>query len=192
MTSDAWADSQVTKLDAARRQLGTAIRLLFAQGDAVSVHTLAHAAFGVLKGVAEHRGERRILDEARAIAATYRGGDFWTRFNRTGNFFKHVDKDPDGLLSERPEEENEALISLAVEMYRDLNGLVTPEIEAFYLWWRCIHFYNIDDVPEPFMSWLTANASRLHSDARTDLLALGHELCEVLRNHAVSQAKEGG
>ena len=41
MSAAAWPEIQTTKLDAARRQLETAIALLFAGGDAISTHTLA-------------------------------------------------------------------------------------------------------------------------------------------------------
>src|SRR5258706_10252895 len=181
MTTDAWPDWQVTKLDAARRQLETAIRLLFEQGDAVSVHTLAHASFGILKDVAAHRSKRTPVLGETAITAALDDPTFKKGFNRAGNFFKHGSKDPDGILSGGPEEENEALISLSVELYRNLNCLNTPEIETFYLWWRCIHFKEIDDVKEPFISWVTENASRLHTDERSDLLKLGHELLVLLR-----------
>ena len=47
--------STVTKLEAASRQLDTAIRLFFSGGDAVSIHTLAAAAFNVFADIAEHR-----------------------------------------------------------------------------------------------------------------------------------------
>lgn len=187
MHSDPWPDWQVTKLDAARLQLGTAIRLLFEQTDAVSVHTLAHASFGILKGVAEHRKVRRVLGAAEELEAKGKNGGFWNGFNRTGNFFKHGDKDPDGMLSGTPEEENEALISIAVEIYRDLGCLIAPEITAFSLWWRCIHFDDITDVSEPFSSWLAQNASRLHADSRSDLLTLGYELLTLLRSQSNSQ-----
>ena len=185
MNDESWPDWQVTKLDAARRQLEAAIRLLFAQDDAVSIHTLAHASFGILKAVAEHRNERRVLDTTEELAAKD-GKDFWKGFNRTGNFFKHANKDPDGVLSGGPVEENEALISLAVEIYRNLGCLVTTEIETFYLWWRCIHFKGIDDVKEPFISWLRQNASRLHAEDRSELLKLGAELLALLQESALN------
>lgn len=179
-TSDTeWPKFEVTKLDAARRQLETAVWLLFEGGDAVSIHTLAHAAFGIMKGVAEHRSKRKVLDAANEIAEG--NSNFLNGFNRAGNFFKHGDRDPDGFLSGMPEEENEALISIAIEIYRDLGCLATPEIESFYLWWRCIHFQDIDNVGEPFISWLERNADRLHSERRAELLLVGKELMSYLR-----------
>jgi hypothetical protein len=185
MHTDAWPDWKVTKLDAARRQLETAIRLLFEQVDAVSVHTLAHASFGILKDVAKHRNEQRVLSAAEKLASKGENGDFWRGFNRTGNFFKHGDKDPEEILSGTPEEENEALISLAIELYRDLGCQFTPTIESFDFWWRCIHFEGIHNVREPFISWLNRNAPRLHSNERHELLALGHDLLRTVEGAEV-------
>lgn len=180
-SKDAYPEFDVTKLDAARRQLETAIWLLFEKADAISIHTLTHAAFGILKNVAEHRKMGRVLEVADEIAAATSTKEFWNSFNRTGNFFKHGNKDPNGILSGVPEEENEALISLAVEIYRDLGCLVTPEIESFYLWWQCINFHSIDDVREPFISWLNENGDRLHTENRSELLDIGKELLSCLK-----------
>lgn len=181
MTTVEWPEWQVTKLDAARRQLQTAIQLLFSQGDGVSTHTLAHASFGILKDVAKHRGRTRISDAGNELAGNGQK-DFWSRFNRTGNFFKHADKDPDGFLEGLSEEENEALISLAIEIYCDMGCIATPEIDAFKLWWRCIHFCEIENVTEPFISWIEKNYSRLHAESRSELLTLGNELLTLVRD----------
>lgn len=181
MSSDFSPEFQITKLDAACRQLDTAIQLLFEQGDSVSIHTLAHAAFGILKGVATHRRETQILDTAHALAAEGKSGDFWTGFNRAGNFFKHADKDPNGVFV-GIQEENEALISIAVRIYLDLGCSITPQMTAFSLWWACINFRPIDNVKEPFRSWLNENHHRLYSDTRPDLLVLGYELLTLSSN----------
>lgn len=179
----AWTDFEVTKLDAARRQLETAIWLLFENADSVSIHTLAHAAFGILKNVAEHRKISGVLEAAEELYVSTTKKDFWNGFNKTANFFKHADKDPDGILTGVPEEENEALISLGVEIYRDLGCFITPELESFYLWWRCINFKDIEDVKEPFNSWLDQNYERLHAENRSDLLELGKDLLNCIKKN---------
>jgi hypothetical protein len=142
---------------------------------------LAHAALGILKDVASYRNELSVLNAANELAAGSPG--FWNRFNKTGNFLKHAEKDPTGVLSGVPEEENEALISVAIELYRNLGCVVTPEIESFYLWWRSIHFQSISDAREPFISWLHKNVDRLHSDRRKELLDIGRELLAILKDH---------
>lgn len=182
MSSAAWPDVQSTKLDAARRQLETAISMLFSGGDAISTHTLAFAAFGILKDVAAHRGANSVLAAAAALAAAGKKGEFWKGFNRAGNFFKHADRDPDAVLVGMPEEENEALISIALAIYDGLGCIKSTELQAFSLWWSCINFQGVDDVEEPFMSWLSANQGRLHADTRNELLELGQELLHLLKN----------
>ena len=181
MTTIEWPEWQVTKLDAARRQLQTAIQLLFSQKDGVSIHTLAHASFGILKDVAKHRGKTRVSDAGNELSGSGQK-DFWNRFNRTGNFFKHADKDPEGFLAGISEEENEALISLAIEIYCDMGCIGTPEFDAFQLWWRCIHFCEIENVAEPFVSWIAENSSRLHAESRSELLTLGNDLLTLVRD----------
>lgn len=47
---------RLSKLDAARRQLETATKLYFEHGDEVSIHTLAAAAYSVIRDINEHRG----------------------------------------------------------------------------------------------------------------------------------------
>ena len=50
---------RLTKLDAARRQLETAVRLYFHEGDPVSTHTLAAAAYNVLRALNKRQGGPR-------------------------------------------------------------------------------------------------------------------------------------
>ncbi|WP_428422496.1 hypothetical protein [Methylibium sp.] len=181
MSATDWPEIQSTKLDAARRQLETAIGLLFSGGDAISIHTLAYAAFGILKDVASHRGKTQVLAAAEALAAAGKKGEFWKGFNRAGNFFKHADRDPDAVLIGMPEEENEALVSIALSIYDGLGCTKTVELTAFALWWACINFHGIESVEEPFISWLSANHHRLHAETRHELLGLGQELLALLR-----------
>ena len=184
MSVPSWPEIQTTKLDAARRQLETAISLLFNDGDAISTHTLAHAAFGILKDVAAHRSATDVLTAAEALAAAGKKGEFWKGFNRAGNFFKHADRDPDAVLMGMPEEENEALISIALSIYDGLGCIKSAELLSFSLWWSCINFQGIDDVKEPFVSWLTTNHERLHAETRSELLELGQELLHLLKNQS--------
>ena len=53
----------LTKIEAARRQLITSIRLLFEDADSVSVYTLAHASWEVLDALCKHEGKVRFRDQ---------------------------------------------------------------------------------------------------------------------------------
>src|ERR1039458_5673769 len=47
----------INKIAAASRQLDAAIRMFFAQEDELAIHTVASAAFGILRDVTDKRGK---------------------------------------------------------------------------------------------------------------------------------------
>jgi hypothetical protein len=95
------ARQKIDKLNAARRQLNTAIYLWFNHGDAVSIHTLACSAHQIVHDINRKRGGRDLLydslifkDEYRKEAINYLKQDY--------NFFKHANKDPSATLEFDP------------------------------------------------------------------------------------------
>jgi hypothetical protein len=54
---------RITKLEAARRQLVTGIRLFFEDADSISVYTLGHAAWEVLDALCKHQGKIRFREQ---------------------------------------------------------------------------------------------------------------------------------
>src|SRR5258708_19794779 len=94
----------LSKLEAASRQLRTAITLWFDEGDPVSVHALAFAAYEIFHTVSEHRDPYRrdllfdtdwIKDECRR--------DWNRHIRREANFFKHGDRDPECSIDFNPD-----------------------------------------------------------------------------------------
>ena len=85
----------ITKLDAARRQLETAITLWFHDADPVSVHTLVMAAHAILSAINKKRGGQPMLGDP---TSPYIRPGFEKRvadmFVESSNFFKHGAKDP--------------------------------------------------------------------------------------------------
>jgi hypothetical protein len=124
---------KITKLDAARRQLKTAIRMWFADDDPVSIYALTYAAHEVLHTL--HRGggakhglvfDSSALNEAAQTSVT-------TGIRRWGNFFKHAKKDPNKEISFRP-----AITDLLLLASTDALRLLTKEVgaeEAAYTSW---------------------------------------------------------
>jgi hypothetical protein len=85
----------VSKIEAAQRQLNTAIELWFHDGDEVSVHTLAAAAYQIIHDIKIHRKiDRDLLYDARLVRDEYRG-EWIAAMKRAQNFFKHADRDPE-------------------------------------------------------------------------------------------------
>lgn len=83
----------ITKMDAAIRQLETAITLWFHGGDPVSIATLGHAAYEIIYALNKHRKGLPMLIESENIRPEYQ--EDWKNLQRmTPNFFKHAGKDP--------------------------------------------------------------------------------------------------
>lgn len=84
----------VRKIEAAQRQLSTAIRLWFADAEPVSVHTLACAAHQIVHDINTDKSGDELLFDSNAIKDEFRI-EFVRMMKRSMNFFKHADKDPD-------------------------------------------------------------------------------------------------
>jgi hypothetical protein len=93
----------VTKLDAAKRQLRTAIRLWFEDGDPVSIHTLAFAAYEIAHVVSKKRNPTRrdLIFDSLTIKEEHRG-DWNKTIKRQADFFKHANRDPEGSIKFPP------------------------------------------------------------------------------------------
>ncbi len=90
----------VTKLDAAREQLDTAIQLFFREEAHVSQHTLLGAAHGVLRDVAASRGIKKSFKDSPLIVESERAS-YLKAVHLPQNFFKHADKDPNNRIAFR-------------------------------------------------------------------------------------------
>jgi hypothetical protein len=92
----------VSKVDAASRQLDTAIRLWFEGGDQVSIHTLACSAHQILSDLHRRRGGKDPIADTDLIRDEYRS-QYLKLMKKEFNFFKHADNDPHEVLSFKPD-----------------------------------------------------------------------------------------
>lgn len=127
----------ITKLDAARRQLRTAIDLWFNEGDAVSLHTLAHSSHEIIHRLYRRAGFEELLWNTTIIEDEYHR-DFIPLMKNPSRFFKHLnDEDPDAM--EFNTGINDAYLIMSVIALRKMD--VTPnEIESCFMFWHRIHF----------------------------------------------------
>jgi hypothetical protein len=133
---------KISKLEAVRRQVETAIRIYFVNGDPVSVHALAAASLQVL------------VDLDKKGPAT---GTFWDLlkthvkpkhvskviklFAEAENFLKHADHDPDKIL-EFPLAIPKLFLWECVAKYPELTD-ETPLLMHAYRIWFLIHHSDI-------------------------------------------------
>jgi len=131
---------KINKLDAARRQILTAIRLYFNHGDIVSMHTLASAAFKITQNICDESPDLpdSLTDWIDELVKPEFKKMLWSKLHETGNFFKHADHDPDAVHEFYPEE-TEHMLFHAVYQYRQLTGEWSAEIRLFSTWYTLQH-----------------------------------------------------
>ena len=92
---------RVPKLDAAKRQLHTAIQLWFEDGDPVSIHTLVSAAHEIIHTLFKRKGLKGLLFDNPDIPAQVRS-EFAQAIKSAANAFKHARDDPTGTTEFAP------------------------------------------------------------------------------------------
>ncbi len=129
---------RIGKVEAAKRQLRTAISLWFNDGDPVAVHALAFAAYEVMHSVSEKRDpyRRDLLFDTLWIKDEYRGK--WNKhIRKEANFFKHADRDGDSVIEFNPKL-SECFIMFAIAA-RELCGEQSSDEESIFCHWLTIH-----------------------------------------------------
>jgi hypothetical protein len=179
----------VTKLEAARRQIDEAIRLLFEGRDSVAVHTLAIAALHVLKDLSERRkGQSGFLDNIKAMIRPGMEKRFWNGINRAANFFKHADRDPGDVLQGVADEANDYTLLLNCYLYRDLTSTMTVEMKSFDAWFTVC--YPDILVEGRLKEWLVAELRGMPTLSRAQRLTLGRLNLERLVRHGSGSCQQ--
>jgi hypothetical protein len=125
---------KISKLEAARRQLDTAIRLYFSHADPVSIHTLAAAALDLLKNLDEQGPKTgTFYDHLETNVKPEYLKEANNIFRAPQNFFKHANTDPERVLDFLVALPELFLIS-GCEKYHELAAEETPEMLVYRLW----------------------------------------------------------
>jgi hypothetical protein len=131
----------VTKLQAVRRQLETALTLYFDEKDPVSIHTLAAAAYNVLKDLNRKDGGKPMLVKEVSAKQIVEQLGHTPRvvaeiLNEPENFFKHADRDADRTLTFN-DRQSEVLLFDACGKYGEMTKDFVPIFAAFVQWFTC-------------------------------------------------------
>lgn len=184
-TTLGWPTISCSKIEAAKRQVDAAVRLLFAREDALAVHTLAFAAFGLLSDLSKAKGKTETLKRLEEDAKLRVGKEFWEDFKRLANFLKHADKDKKQIIHGIPEEFNEAALLLDCFLIRELSSLSSPETQTLWLWHHALYFININDAPRAYWDWFSENHPKLvDAKSREEQLSIGELLLKMMKETA--------
>jgi hypothetical protein len=129
---------KLTKIEAAERQLSEAIKLFFEERDPVAIHVLASGAAQIAADLAKKQGLNAPFRDTE-----YMGGkqkQWWVRVIKSAeNFFKHADRDPNGVLI-LPTEITRLYLADAASTLEAVGSEGTVEMEIYQLWF--IHKYG--------------------------------------------------
>lgn len=125
---------KVTKLDAAKSQLATAISLYFEDRDPISVHTLAMAAGEIIDRLCVAKGLVSMRVDLMTRIAPERRKEVADAVNEASNFFKHASSSkPNQVLADFSDDRNFFAILFAADGLR-LLGIEMPETKVFGGW----------------------------------------------------------
>ena len=143
---------KISKLDAARRQILTAIRLYFNNGDIVSTYTLATAAFKITQNICDRSPvlPDSLTDWINQLVKPEAKKMFWSKLHETANFFKHADQDPDTVHEFYPVQ-TENMLFFAVYQYQILTDECLAEIRLFSIWYM-LHHPEAFNTPQEMIS----------------------------------------
>jgi hypothetical protein len=138
----------ISKLDAAKRQLETAITLYFHDGDPVSIHTLVSAAYNVIRAINKKRGGPPMFEKDEFIDHVKPEYQERVRrkLNQAENFFKHAERDHAATLEFNPDQ-SELRIFDAVRQYWKLTGEFPP-LFGLFLNWYIVNHQEFFEMPE--------------------------------------------
>lgn len=142
---------QLSKLDCARRQLETAIRLYFLEQDPVSTHTLISASRQLLLDLSRaSQPSVTLLLSDEHIKPEMRGE--WRKLvKEAANFFKHADQDPQATLDFFPDNNCIYLLDCC-DLYYELSHERPPLIFLFQVWcWIALEKYLRPDSAADFL-----------------------------------------
>lgn len=181
-------ETSLTKIDVARRQLRTAIQLLFDGGDPVSIYSLAANAWEVIDVLCKRAVIKSFSSQAREHVPA--GNDLkYDYVNPYRNFFKHADRDPDAVLAMFDESAVDSVIFLAVEDYLRLLNKAPIEFQVFQAWYLASNVEKVAaDALDEIVQALETTFPDIRQHPRKDRIVMWRRvLMDALRDDELSR-----
>jgi hypothetical protein len=135
-----FAKIPITKLDAARRQIETAIILWFKESDPVSIHTLVSAGHRLVYDINRKSLGLPMLGDTTNIRPGHEK-EYRDLLAKASNFFKHANRDAEETLSFSPESTAFHLLDVC-NVYQRLATERRPLMRLFVLYME-IHYPDL-------------------------------------------------
>lgn len=133
---------KISKLDAAKRQLETAIRLYFNNADPISIHTLSCAAHNILLDLTKEYKKKPMALSGILIKSEYKN-EFIKKLREPQNHFKHAEKDSEAVIDFSPSI-NESFILDSCQQYYEITNEQILYFSIFINWFAAQHINYFD------------------------------------------------
>jgi hypothetical protein len=131
----------ISKLDAAKRELEMAISLFLSNSDIVCIHSLTASAHNLLRDLGKKQGIKSFTkDIAVDMVKPEKRDEFRKTITKADNFFKHADRD-EGEILKFYFRATEIVLWDACRMYHALTKELPPLIQIYNAWF---YFKNPD------------------------------------------------
>lgn len=127
----------ISKQDAAKAEIETAIRIFFGEHTLVPAFVLACAGAEIAEAVAKHRGRATLAQGLADYIKSEQIGTVQRLVRDPYNFLKHADRDPEGEMRDFDPRSVEFKLFFAVEDYAIAFGERTPLMLALRVWFDC-------------------------------------------------------
>ena len=136
----------LTKLDAARSQLYTALDLFICNRDPVSIHNLACSSSELCEGLAKISGQKPFSTHIMTTQPDIKIEEIRKLQNQYWNAFKHffkprseIPREDKALLDRFDDTKNDAALFVAVADYLTVAGKLSVAGQVFQMWWYAIN-----------------------------------------------------
>jgi hypothetical protein len=139
------------KIEAARRQLGTALNLYLQDRDPVSVHCLALGGCELIEFYAQKAGAEPFTSHMLKTSPDLTVRDlrklqrqYWTAFKHPTHLHSGQERDDDELLKRFTDEQNDAVLLIGWYDYALATSTMPVEAQVHQLWYLALHPDKLD------------------------------------------------
>jgi hypothetical protein len=173
-------------LDAARRNLDAAIRMLFVGEDPIPVHLVVAATFRALHGQARSRPTESWDDRLKASLLPGGEARFFRALDTAVSLADRIDRDPGAMLQEVAPERNDFEIAIACLYLDCLEAGTSHEAQAF-LWWFATMYPDVMKADRFFKAELPADDFQwLRTAPRAKQLQFGDTVLRMVRRNRLT------
>lgn len=177
---------RLNRIEAAGRQIDSAIRMTFAAEDPVAIHAVAADTHRIIQDFYRARGDIESYLRLGDWIAPGHEARFWRYFNASAEFLKQAQWDPDAIFGLEVDT-NDFMIVFASRWYHKMGVTVTREMRVFATWYVACNpgILRPDSMPEAkITAQLEAMSKALQSLERSDRLRAGQMALQTVNKPA--------